>query len=56
MRAGRTMAPKCQADADVDATFRKIRGAFRIVLWLASASLVMTFILFISVFFMSVHL
>ncbi len=52
MRDGRTAEPILHVDDKMNATFRKIRRDLRITLWLASATLGMTAILFIAVFFM----
>lgn len=56
MRDGRTTEPTLQTGDEIDASFRKIRGDLRITLWLASATLVMTAILFTSVFFLGVRM
>jgi hypothetical protein len=49
MHENRTPKPVPQAGDEADANFRKIRSDLRIVVWMASASLVMTIILFLGV-------
>ncbi|RFC65629.1 MULTISPECIES: hypothetical protein [Mesorhizobium] len=56
MRDTSMAKPAPHADDEINASFRKIRSDLRVVLWMMGASLVMSIILFIGVFFMGIRL